>query len=239
LEIWKKNKSLGLKITQILSTEELKDVTTKIKAMKGFGGSHGDIAIHSPYSTYPWAQSLEIPDNEKFDAMREGRKLMNASRSMNSKFLSIFDQMARAAHETEWRALWAEYDAAKLSGHLGQLLLVVEQIKSAVRRLFEGLKTAADAQARQFPVPAFVELRDGRNAQCSSLNSFFETLSRNIAEHSKHQMNPDATVAGFWITFMDSFRTKASSPDDLDAVARIGASFGAMGAAPSSSRGSL
>jgi len=238
LEIWKKNKSLGLKITQILSTDELKDANTKIKAMKGFGGSDEDYAIHSPYSKYPWSQSLEIPDNEKFDAMRAGRQLMNGSRFMNSKFLTPLDQMMRAAHDAEWRVLWAEYDAAKQSGQLGQLLLVVEQIKSAVRRLFEGLKASAMTLARQYPIPTFEELRDGRIAQCDSLNSFFEMLSRNISEQSKYQENPDATVAGFWITFMDSFRTKASSSDDLDAVAKLGANFGSMNANLSSSRGS-
>jgi len=157
---------------------------------------------------------------------------------MNSKFLTPLDQMMRAAHDAEWRVLWAEYDAAKQSGQLGQLLLVVEQIKSAVRRLFEGLKASAMTLARQYPIPTFEELRDGRIAQCDSLNSFFEMLSRNISEQSKYQENPDATVAGFWITFMDSFRTKASSSDDLDAVAKLGANFGSMNANLSSSRGS-
>ena len=45
-------------------------------------------------------------------------------------------------------------------------------------------------------------------------------------------------VAGFWITFMDSFRTKASSSEDIEAVAKLGASFGAAGTNPASSRGS-
>lgn len=237
-DIWKKYRTLGLKITQILSTDELKDANAKIKAMKGFAGSGDDYAMHHPYSKFPWLQSLDISDNEKFDATREGRKLMNACRFTNSKFLTLLDQMSRTAHDAEWRALWAEYDTAKQSGQLGLLLLAVELIKSAVRRLFEGLKTAAESLARQYPIPVFMELRDGRVSQCESLNSFFESLSRNISEQSKHRANTDATVAGFWITFMDSFRTKASSSEDIEAVAKLGASFGAAGTNPASSRGS-
>jgi hypothetical protein len=230
----RKFRSLGMGITELLSAEELKELNDKRKAVKGY---EDPAAIARPYARFPWCQTLEVSDSQKFDAARCGRMLMNASRYTNASFTLPMEQMDRTLREREREDVLTSFDEAMSSHNIGHLLMAVERIKGYTRRLFESLKSASAMLARQYPLPEFEEIKAGREAQSDSLTEFFDRLSRRIEEQSmlKGSASREMSLAGFWISFVEAWRTKAASADDLDAVLKRGFGFGS---AVSSSGGS-
>lgn len=156
--------------------------------------------------------------------------LMKASRYTNASFSLPMEQMDRHYSEKEREEVLSAYDAAKSSNNLAQLHMAVEKVKGFVRRLMEAQKSASAEVYSKYQQVESEEIRVGRETQACALTEFFDQLGRRIEEQSvvRGTMLQAQSVAGFWISFVEAWRRRATaaSAEDLDAVIKQGMGFG-------------
>ena len=108
--------------------------------------------------------------------------------------------------------------------------MAVKKVKGFVRRLMEAQKSASAEVYSKYQQVESEEIRVGRETQACALTEFFDQLGRRIEEQSvvRGTMLQAQSVAGFWISFVEAWRRRATaaSAEDLDAVIKQGMGFG-------------